>query len=113
MRSATSYARQTLRFTLPDKCDQYCHEDMDYIWDVFDSYCGHSDGDRHKFCADLCYDGFYCGDSTCAPCEEVCLAEYDLVHEIFDYCADCDYRYDDDYDDDDNYSPTTMTNDYR
>ncbi|CAE7018229.1 unnamed protein product [Symbiodinium sp. CCMP2456] len=93
-------------YPLGDKCYEYCHEDIHYIWDVFDKYCGEGLNDEHHFCADLCYDGFYCGDSTCGPCEDKCVEAFGLVHQIFDYCADCD-DFGDDYDDD--YYKTTTT----
>ena len=93
-------------YPLGDKCYEYCHDDIHYIWDVFDKYCGEGLNDEHHFCADLCYDGFYCGDSTCGPCEDKCVEAFGLVHQIFDYCADCD-DIGDDYDDD--YYKTTTT----
>ena len=77
-------------YPVGDKCMEYCHEDIHYIWDVFDGSCGEGIKDQQKFCADLCYDGFYCGDETCGPCESKCAQEFSLVQEIFDFCADCD-----------------------
>ncbi|CAE7468136.1 POLR2A [Symbiodinium natans] len=97
-------------YPLGEKCYKYCHEDIHYIWDVFDSYCGEGDRqagdlDQHHFCADLCYDGFYCGDSTCGPCEDKCVESFGLVQQIFDNCADCDHI----GGDDDDYKTTTTT----
>ena len=91
-------------YPLGEKCYQYCEEDMDYIWDVFDQYCGEGLDNKHKFCADLCYDGFYCGEHTCGPCEDKCVEVFGLVKQIFDYCADCD-----DVGGYDDHKPTTTT----
>ena len=77
------------------KCDQYCQDDIHHFWDVFDSYCRH-DIRRvpRKFCGDLCHDAFYCKLSSCRKCHHVCTAEFEMVEEIFDRCADCDDRHD-------------------
>ena len=77
--------------------------------DVFDSYCGHGCGDGKKFCRDLCADGFYCRGRSCRACEAACMAHVGMVQEIFDYCADCDDKYEAGKDDYKTATTTTTT----
>ncbi|CAE7942699.1 unnamed protein product [Symbiodinium sp. KB8] len=72
-------------------CQEFCHRDIDDLWDVFDSFCDigleYMDG---EFCDELCHEGFHCDGDSCTKCNSRCYETYSWISKVYDACADCD-----------------------